>query len=70
MDGRLETVKPQQQRKAVKPRQKARGKAVKTAKHSAGTESGFGVLYSRLNRTQPGSKESKQIADEIIDAIG
>jgi hypothetical protein len=39
------------------------------AKNQAPT-SKLGKLYSRLDQTKPGSKASKQIADEIIDAIG
>jgi len=27
-------------------------------------------LYARLHQTQPGSEESKRIADQIVDAIG
>jgi hypothetical protein len=33
-------------------------------------EKTLNTLYSRLEQTQPGSEESKRIADEIIDAIG
>jgi len=27
-------------------------------------------LYSRLEKTQPGSEESKRISEQIVDAIG
>jgi hypothetical protein len=30
----------------------------------------LGKLYTRLDQTAPGSKESKQIAEEIINRIG
>ena len=33
-------------------------------------ESKLGKLYARLDQTKPGSKQSREIADEIIDAIG
>jgi hypothetical protein len=63
-------VKPQQQQKSTDPCHKADAKPAKTAKHTTASDSELGALYSRLNRAQPGSKESKQTADEIIDAIG
>ena len=34
------------------------------------TDAELNDLYDRLDRTSPGSEESKRIADEIIEALG
>jgi hypothetical protein len=58
----------QQATKASGPVRRRPAKAGSTKAPASDTQ--LATLYLRLDKTKPGSKESKQIADEIIDAIG
>jgi hypothetical protein len=42
----------------------ARGRKARTSKKT------LRQLYARLEKTQPGSEESKRISEQIVDAIG
>jgi hypothetical protein len=42
----------------------ARGRKAQTSKKT------LRQLYARLEKTQPGSEESKRISEQIVDAIG
>jgi hypothetical protein len=41
-----------------------RGRKARTSKKT------LRQLYARLEKTQPGSEESKRISEQIVDAIG
>jgi len=49
-----------------------RGDAVshRARKASGSKNQSLQKLYARLEKTQPGSEESKRISKEIVDAIG
>jgi hypothetical protein len=64
---KLQIVKPHRQRETSKAPFKAVRKPARAAKKGS---AGLPALYSRLDKTESGSEESKRIADEIIDAIG
>jgi hypothetical protein len=55
----------QTQRKRTDATRPARGR--KTQKSPKKTLPG---LYARLQKTQPGSEESKRISEQIVDTIG
>jgi hypothetical protein len=64
-------MKSQHQRLTRKMSPAVRRKSAKARLTKAATsDARLVALYSRLDKTKPGSKESKAIADEIIDAIG
>jgi hypothetical protein len=63
-------VKTQRQSATKVSRGNYRATEVGTKKQLLSTKTKLTKLYARLDQTKPGSKESKDIADEIIDAIG
>jgi hypothetical protein len=64
-------MKSQHQPAATKTSPSVRRKPLKTGYFKAqASDAQLATLYSRLDKTKSGSKESKKIADEIIDAIG
>jgi hypothetical protein len=60
----MATVK-QTQRKRTDAAHPAHGRKTQKSPKKALPE-----LYARLQKTQPGSEESKRISDQIVDAIG
>jgi hypothetical protein len=64
-------MKSNQKRAAMATHDRAKGRHAKKAEDQQPVpKKTLNTLYSRLDQTQPGSEESKRIADEIIDAIG
>jgi hypothetical protein len=59
----MATAKQNQQGSGAVPRLPAR-------KTPASKSPSLQKLYARLEKTQPGSEESKRISQEIVDAIG
>jgi hypothetical protein len=58
----MATAKQTQNRRTETP--SARGRKTGTSKKT------LRQLYARLEKTQPGSEESKRISEKIVDAIG
>jgi hypothetical protein len=54
----------QTQGRRTETRPSARGRKARTSKKT------LRQLYARLEKTQPGSEESKRISEQIVDAIG
>jgi hypothetical protein len=64
-------MKSQHRQVVRRESQEVRLRSLKTKSPKAPTlDAQLAALYARLDKTKPGSKESKEIADEIIDAIG
>jgi hypothetical protein len=64
-------VKSNQKRTTQVAGYKAKARRSKKAElRRPAPEPTLSTLYSRLDKTRPGSDQSKRIADEIIDAIG
>jgi hypothetical protein len=58
----MATAKQNQRRGGAVPRPRARKAPSKNQS--------LQKLYARLEKTQPGSEESKRISQDIVDAIG
>jgi hypothetical protein len=67
----LDNVKTKQKRVTPTADYQARIRRSKKAKsQTPAPKNALSDLYTRLDQTQPGSEESKLIADRIIDALG
>jgi hypothetical protein len=63
-------MRSSQKRTTLTASYKAKARRVKKAEvRRPASENTLSTLYSRLDKTRPGSKESKRLADEIVDAI-